>query len=75
MNDNVNINDQAVDGNRPEDGLHDRFARLIATQCQRSIRVLGESTESRPVTLQDFKSTLEKSVSALNVCIIMNFII
>ena len=44
-----------------------RFSSMIATQCQRSVQILGESTESRPLSLKDFKETLEKSLSALNV--------
>ena len=60
------MEDNAVDTVMSEN-THGRFAKLIATQCQRSVRVLGESTENRPLSLKDFKETLEKSVAALNV--------
>ena len=60
------MSDNAVDLGH-EENLHNRFSSLIATQCQRSVRILGESTESRPLSLRDFKVTLEKSVAALNV--------
>ena len=65
------MSENAVDANAgpvgPGDGLHDRFSRLIVTQCQRSVRILGESTEQRPLSLRDFKETLDKSLMALNV--------
>ena len=60
--------ERAVDPiSHEEVSLQDRYSGLIQTQCQRSIRILGESTEHRPLSLRDFKETLEKSVSALNV--------
>ena len=62
----VRDGDHAVDAG-PDDSFHGRFSHLISTQCQRSVRILGESTESRPISLKDFKETLEKSVHALNV--------
>ena len=64
----MSVNDNAVDNvANGEEALHGRFSNLIATQCQRSVKIIGESTESRPLSLKDFKDTLEKSVSALNV--------
>ena len=67
------MNERAVDAGSDEN-LHGRFSSLIATQCQRSVRILGESTESRPISLKDFKSTLEKSLAALNVSKILHVI-
>ena len=53
-----------------ESDFHGRYSNLIQTQCQRSVRILGESTENRPLSLKDFKDTLEKSVLALNVSVL-----
>ena len=57
----------------PDDSFHGRFSHLISTQCQRSVRILGESTENRPLSLKDFKETLERSVNALNVSYLDDF--
>ena len=67
------VNDHAVDANRGVSELQERYSNLIQTQCQRSIRILGESTEERPLSLKDFRDTLEKSVLALNVSFNISF--
>ena len=67
----VVINDApSNDFSSPEEVFKQRCRDLISTQCQRAIEVVNEGSQPRPVTLEDFKLTLEKSLMALNVSIL-----
>lgn len=62
------INDAPInDFSSPEEIFKQRCRNLIQTQCVKSIEVINEGTQGRPITLVDFKETLEQSIAALNV--------
>ena len=55
------------DFSSPEEIFKQRCRNLIKTQCAKSVEVINEGSKGRPVTLNDFRQTLEQSIKALNV--------
>ena len=47
---------------------------MVETQCRDAISILSAAAGERPVTLHDFKETLEKSLQALSVSNLFNFL-
>ena len=43
------------------------FGHLVETQCRQAIDTVREAEGTRPITLRDFKTSLDKSLNALSV--------
>ena len=63
------------DFSSPEEIFKQRCRNLIMTQCSKSVEIINDGSQGRPVTLTDFRQTLEQSIKALNVSLHENFIV